>query len=79
VDLDIYDMGERKQVLSNAVLGDNRCAKKTKLGEADTGADDIGAIGRILQGALARVRPAAAAATMAVKNDATATEASLEV
>jgi len=61
VDVDIFNMGERKQVLSNAVLGDNRGAKKARAGEADT-ADDIGAIGRILQGALARVRPAAASA-----------------
>lgn len=70
VDMDIFTMGERKQVLSNAVLGDNRTKKQTKGGTASAGeiadtADDIGAIGRILQGALARLKPKPVVAAVA--------------
>ena len=52
VDEDIFDMGERKRKLSEAVLGAQKSSKSSSSHTAD---DDIGAIGRILQKALLRV------------------------
>lgn len=54
VDEMIYEMGERKRQLSDAVLQDHRSgkARKSSGAAADQGEDDIGAIGWILQRAL---------------------------
>jgi len=59
VDEDIYSLGERKRQLSDAVLTDRRAksgpgsaSKKIDTGDAE---DDIGAIGHILQRALAKI------------------------
>lgn len=53
VDEDIYEMGERKSQLSSAVLADKNGKNSSKQAGEDTDCD-IGAIGRILQRALAR-------------------------
>ena len=56
VDEDIFDMGERKRMLSEAVLGANKSTKKgASSGQHAEKDDDMGAIGRILQKALLRV------------------------
>jgi hypothetical protein len=52
VDEDIYEMGERKRLLSEAVLS-NKQQPASKAGKQQ---DDIGMIGRILQGAIARMQ-----------------------
>jgi SWI/SNF-related matrix-associated actin-dependent regulator 1 of chromatin subfamily A len=74
VDEDIYDMGERKRKLSHAVLSDERegrtpGAKKTSA--TATEGEDMNAIGKMLQRALAR-RAAVAAEAKEVKAHITA-------